>query len=119
MSKALNPLRSALAGAAKGSIASVAPAAAGLTNVSVVDVVYMTSPGSGTGTVQIPEPSECPGHIMTFVLVQDGGGDCDVNYTVGEVTTTDPIGDTFTVLGETAVLISTGFSWEILHNGIA
>jgi len=56
---------------------------------------------------------------MTFVLVQDGGGDCDVNYTVGEVTTTDPIGDTFTVLGETAVLISTGFSWEILHNGIA
>ena len=121
MSKSINPLVNALQGAAKGATYSAAPADASSVDVPAsVSVVYMTSPGSGeAGVVRLPPPSECPGHIMCFELVQDGTGTIALNYTVGEVTTTDPLSDLFTVLSESAVLMSTGSKWVVLYEDIA
>ncbi len=121
MSKELSPLASAMVNATKGSTVGAAPADTLETVIPAsVDLVYMTTPGSGEAAViRIPTPSDCPGKIMGFVVVQDGTGTLAINYTIGEVTNTDPLSDLFTVVSESAVLYSLGHKWIVLFEDIA
>lgn len=121
MSKSNSPLVGAMQQAKLGSVFDAAPADTLTVTVPAnVSVVHMTTPGSGEASfIRLAAPQECPGHIVALEVVQDGTGTLAVYYTIGEATTTDPLSDLFTVLGESAVLMSTGQKWVVLYEDIA